>query len=141
MLMAYVDGELEPADRQRLEEHLEQCDDCRQGLEEHRSLQEELAMVTFKEPTEEELERYWANVYNRMERRLGWLLFSIGIIVLLCYGAFKLIESFLSNPAVSFALKVGVVAVVFGGIILLVSLVRERMTVSKVDKYTREVKR
>ena len=98
-------------------------------------------MIKFKEPSDAELERYWSRIYNRLERGVGWILFSLGAIVLICWGAFEAIEEMIQDPGISLALKVGVVALIVGGAILLVSAVRERLTVRKTDKYSREVER
>ena len=141
ILTAYVDGELSSEERARFERHLADCPECRRELAGHAKLKEELDMLAFKEPTDVEIERYWRGIYNRLERGIGWVAFSIGAIILLCYGAFKLIEETIRDPNISVLLKVGVVAGVFGGVILLVSLLRERLTLRKVDKYSKEVDR
>ena len=140
-ITAYVDGELEPLERTRFEQHLETCDACRRELAETKTLKEELDMMTFKEPSDAALQRYWQSVYNRLERGLGWILFSVGAILLLCYGGFKLVEEIVRDPTISVVLKAGVVALVFGVVILFVSLLRERLTVCKVDRYSKEIER
>ena len=98
-------------------------------------------MIKFKEPSDAELERYWRSVYNRLERGVAWILFSLGAIVVICWGAFLAIEEMIKDPAISIVLKVGVVALIVGGVVLFVSLVRERLTLRKTDKYSREVER
>jgi predicted anti-sigma-YlaC factor YlaD len=141
LITGYLDGELADEDRRRLEDHLGTCDTCARELEAMKRLKEDLAMMRFKEPSDVELERYWQGVYNRLERGLGWILFSAGAIILLCYGAFRLIEGLIADPTVSLALKVGVVALTFGVIVLFVSLLRERLAVRKVDRYSKEIDR
>jgi predicted anti-sigma-YlaC factor YlaD len=141
MISAYADGELTPDQRERLESHLSACDACKRELAEVRALKKELDMIKFTEPTDEQLERYWSSVYNRLERGAGWVLFSIGAIVLLCYGGFKLVEEVVRDPAIAWWVKGGVLALVFGLAVLFVSLLRERLAVRKVDKYSREVER
>ena len=141
MAGAYLDGELPEEDRRRFEEHLASCDACRTELAELKRLTEDLNMMRFKEPGDEELQRYWAGVYNRLERGIGWILLSAGAILTLCYGAFKIIEEMIRDPAVSVILKVGVCALIAGLVVLFVSLLRERLVVRKVDRYSREVER
>ncbi|HUX01154.1 MAG TPA: zf-HC2 domain-containing protein [Phycisphaerae bacterium] len=140
-ISAYVDGELEAEERARFQEHLATCGSCRRELADIAALKEELDMMTFEEPSDAALHRYWCSVYNRLERGLGWILFSFGAIVLLCYGGFKLVEEVVRDPAISWIVRAGVVGLVFGLVILFVSLARERLTVSKTDRYSREVKR
>ena len=141
MLTGYVDGELPAELRAALEQHLDGCEACNRELASLSRLKEELAMMKFKEPTDVELERYWHSVYNRLERGLGWVLFSLGAIIVLCYGGFKLVEEIVRDPGVAVLLKVGIVALVFGTVILFVSLLRERLAVVKVDRYSKEVER
>ena len=141
MLTGYVDGELSAEQRARVEEHLAGCAGCRREAEQLRRLGEELSHMEFAEPSDEELERYWQGVYNRLERGVGWVLLSLGSIVLLCYGGFRLVDSLVRDPAVSVVLKVGVLALVFGAAVLFVSLLRERLAVRKVDRYSKGVKR
>ncbi len=141
MLTGYVDGELSAEQRAALERHLAGCKACKRDLASLSRLKEELAMIRFREPSDVELERYWHSVYNRIERGLGWVLFSLGAIIVLCYGGFKLVEGVIKDPSVAALLKVGVVALVFGAVILFVSLLRERLAVVKVDRYSKEVQR
>ncbi len=141
MLTAYIDGELPDSQRQKLQEHLDGCETCRSQLQAYRRLKEDLDMIQFKEPTDAELQRYWQGIYNRLERGVGWMLFSAGAIVLLCYGVFKLLETLIRNPTVEWILKVGAVAMVFGLVVLFVSILRERLSLRKVDKYSREVEK
>jgi len=141
MASAYLDGELADDDRRRFEDHLAACDACRQELAELKRLTEDLDMMQFKEPGDEELARYWSGVYNRLERGLGWILFSVGAILTLCYGAFRIIENLIRDETVSNVLKVGVCALIAGLVVLFVSLLRERLVVRKVDRYSKEVDR
>ena len=141
LITGYLDGELSADDRARLEGHLAACQTCARELADLRRLKEELAMVKFREPTDAELARYWAGVYNRLERGIGWVLFSAGAIVVLCYGAFRLIEALLADSTVSLVLKVGVCALAFGAVVLFVSLLRERLTVRRSDRYSKEIDR
>ena len=137
----YCDGELPADQRQRVEDHLAGCETCRAELANLQALEEKLAMIEFAEPTDAGLELYWRGVYNRLERGVGWILLSIGAIIVLCYGGFKLIEEIVRDPSIALVFKFGFIALVFGAVILFVSLLRERLAVRKADRYSREIKR
>jgi len=141
LLMGFMDGELAPGERQEFEQHLAGCRDCSAELEEFRKLKEVTDMVRFGEPEDKVWDVYWQGIYNRIERGVGWILASIGAVLLLAFGAFKLIETLLTDPTVSLILKIGVSALLLGLVLLLVSLVRERIFGLKYDRYSREVKR
>ncbi len=141
LISAYADGELDGADRDRVRRHLDECDACRREYDATVELKEELDMIRFTEPTDAELDRYWKSVYNRLERGVGWAMFSLGTVALLCYGGFRLVEAVIRDPQLAWWVKGGVVAAVFGLAILLVSVARERLAVRKADRYSREVQR
>ncbi len=141
LLTGYIDGELTETQQGDLQEHLDCCPNCRQELAQLKSLSEELAMLKFYEPTDAELERYWSGVYNRLERGLGWVFFSIGSIVLLSYGSFKMIEQLIADPTVALAVKIGTVALMLGLVMLFISILRERLQVRRADKYSKEIER
>ncbi len=141
MIMGYLDDELPKEERESLEDHMRTCDGCRKEHEGFAELKEGLAMIKFKEPTDAELERYWRGIYNRLERGLAWILFSVGAIIVLCYGAFKLLEEMVKDLGIALVLKIGVGALVLGGVVLFVSVLRERLAVQAKDKYSKEVER
>lgn len=141
LMMGYLDDELEPEVCSRVEAHLAECADCRRELEQFRRMKEDLNMVKFKEPSDAELERYWSHIYNRLERGIGWIMLSLGAIILLSYGGFKLVEEVVKDPEIGLLIKVGILALVFGVVVLFVSLLRERLALLKTDKYSKEVER
>ena len=136
-----MDDELDAAELQQLERHLQTCESCRRELAELVEIKENLAMIRFKEPLDVELDRYWSSVYNRLERGVGWLCFSLGAILLLCWGALEIIEEMLLDPTLSLVVKTGTVALIVGTVILFVSLLRERLMIQRQDKYSREIQR
>jgi len=141
LIGAHLDGELAPGQAEAVASHLAGCEACRRERAELAALKENLGMIRFKEPTDAELERYWSSVYNRLERAAGWVLLSAGAILLGCWGAFKLVEQLVRDPHVALAVKIGVVALLFGLVVLVVSVLRERLTVRRSDRYSREVQR
>ena len=141
LLMALLDGELAPAERAELETHLADCRECRAELDGFRRLKEVTDMVRFEEPDDAVWASYWHGIYNRLERGLGWILLSLGAIVLLAYGTFRLVEGLFADPTVALLVKVGVGAGLLGIVVLVVSLVRERLFGLRSDRYSREVRR
>ena len=141
LITGYLDGELSDEQRTALEVHLADCQGCQRELAEERELKAGLETVTFREPGDDELERFWQGVYNRAERGVGWVLLTIGAIALLSFGAIMLIGKLFADSGISWIVKIGVVAVMAGVVLLFVSILRERLTVRKTDKYSKEVMR
>ena len=69
---------------------------------------------------------------------IGWMLFSIGAIILLCFGMYEIFAELYADPAAPLWLKIGLTTLCGGAIFLLVSFARERLFAFKRDRY-REV--
>lgn len=54
---------------------------------------------------------------------LGLILFSLGIVILVGFSLYK----FFQNPTIPIIIRYGIVAVIWGTIIILISLIRERL--------------
>jgi predicted anti-sigma-YlaC factor YlaD len=137
LLMGYLDGELTGLEIQRIEEHLRNCSDCAAELEGFRRLKEVTQNMRVVIPDDKYWEQYWSNIYNRLERRAGWILISIGSILLISYGIYYLLSRLLLQGDIPLVVRIGVVALVVGFCTLVVSALRERIFLSKSDKYER----
>ncbi len=140
LLLRVVDGVASDAERAEFEAYVRSCDECRREFGEFKNLEELMSTVKLKDLSEDARTAYWHAFYNRLERGTGWILLSLGAILLLGFGGFMLIREFVINSTVSIILKVGVCAVLGGFVILLVSVLKERLFVRKYDKYSKEVK-
>ena len=140
LLLRVVDGVATDAERAEFSAHIRSCEECRREYGEFKDLEELMATIKLKDLSEDARAAYWHSLYNRLERGLGWILLSIGVILVLGFGGFWLIREFIINPTVSVILKIGVCAVLLGFIVLLVSVLKERLFVRRYDKYSKEVK-
>ena len=140
LMMAYLDGELDDAQKRALQDHLDACRQCSEELNEFKSLKTMTDDIALVEPEDRIWQHYWDNVYNRIERGVGWIFFSIAAICLVLYGGFKLIEEIVADPAIGFFLKITLFILILGLAILLVSVLRERLYFWKRDRY-RDVRR
>jgi len=134
-MMAYLDNELNDEQKRAFEAHLASCPRCTQELEEFKTLKQITDGVKLVEPEERLWQQYWGSVYNRIERGIGWVVFSVAGILLLIYGGFTAIENVIKDPSVGVLLKVGLVALLVGLAILFVSVVRERIFFWSKDRY------
>lgn len=141
LLMGLLDNELSRKEKTSLEIHLKECLECRRELKEFERVKGVVKSMKYKELPDEVWEKYWSKVYNRLERGLGWILVSIGAMILLFYGGFKAIEELVKDPTIAVFLKVAILILLVGLVILFVSVVRERIFTYKRDKYAKEVKR
>ncbi len=140
LLMGYLDNELSDEQRNRFEEHLAGCPECAGELKEFQKLKAITDEVTLVEPEDRIWQDYWNGIYNRIERNVGWIIFSVAAILLTIYGGFKLIEKIVTDATVGMLLKLGLLALIVGLAILFVSVLRERMYFWSKDRY-RNVRR
>ena len=135
LMMAYLDSELDDTQNKMLQEHLAQCPQCSKELEEFKSLKSMTDNITLSQPEDQVWQRYWDNVYNRLERGMGWMLMSAAGICLGVFCGFKAIECIVIDPSVSLFLKVTLLVLILGLSILLISIMRERLYFWKNDRY------
>ena len=140
IMMGYLDNELSNEQRRQFEEHLTGCSECKAELKEFRKLKDITDEVTLVEPEDKIWQDYWSGVYNRIERSVGWIVFSVAAILLAIYGGFKLIEDIITDPTTGILLKAGLLVLIVGLAILLVSVSRERLHIWQKDRY-RNVRR
>lgn len=135
LLMSYLDDELSDEQRRQFEEHLAGCPDCAGELEEFKKLKAITDEVALVEPEDRIWQDYWSNIYNRIERGIGWIVFSVAAVALIIYGGFRAIEDLIQNTSVEITLKVGLLALIAGLAVLFVSALRERLYFWKRDRY------
>lgn len=137
LLMGYLDEELTDAEILRVENHLKECRECSLELENFRRLKGATRDMRVLMPDEKYWEDYWSHVYNRLERRIGWILTSLGAILLASYGLYKILARFVLSPNIPWIIRLGIMALVVGMCALIVSVLRERLFLYKSDKYER----
>ncbi len=85
-------------------------------------------------------EEYMDSVYRRVERGIGWILFSVGAIVVLSYGVWRGVQELVGDVTIPWYVKAGVLALSIGIVVLAVSVFREKFFVFRDDPY-RKVRR
>ena len=135
LLLPYLEGKVSEEEKIIIEEHLKVCDECKREIKEYENLEEGLKMMKLKEPSKEVWDNYWFSVYNRIERKLGWIFLSIGAIIILFFGAYQFIDELVEDPQTPLILKIGIIALTFGGAVLFVSILREQLFARKKERY------
>jgi len=140
LMMGYLDNELSKEEKTIVEEHLRNCSVCSKELEGFKELKEVTKEMELVDPEDKIWEQYWSGIYNRIERGIGWILLSIGGIILLIYGGYKAVENLIADPTVGIILKIAILFSIGGIATLLISVLRERLYFWKKDRY-RHVRR
>jgi hypothetical protein len=90
-------------------------------------------------PPEEVWDRYWTTTYRRAERGIAWLLVIAGGLVLAGYWIWHVVEALLADTGTPLFLRAAIAAVAIGALILVVSVVREKIFTARRDPYQKEV--
>lgn len=98
-------------------------------------LKEVTAGMTLRRPPDEVWDSYWGGVYRRIERGIGWILTSVGAIVVLSYGVWQAVRDLVADATLPVVIKVAILALIVGLIVLLVSVIREKLFVRRRDPY------
>jgi anti-sigma factor RsiW len=139
-ISGYLDDELTPEERVAFERQVARDPDLARELEAMRAMKEVTSGMRLRDLPDQVWDHYWEGTYNRIERGIGWLLLSIGAIVLLAGGLYELALALLRDTVDPWWVRLAVGAVSGGLAVLLISVIRERLFMFKRDPY-REVKR
>lgn len=140
LLMRALDDELDAAERIELERLLLDDPEAKQEWERLSRLKEVTGNMKLRKPPEEMWDGYWTSVYSRLERGLAWILVSIGAIVLGSWGAWAGVRDLMSDADLPTYVRWSILALIVGLVMLLVSVLRHRVFVSKSDPY-KEIER
>lgn len=143
LLMAAIDDELTPEDRRELEGLAAQLPAVREEWDRLAKVKSVTQTMTWKEPAVETWDRYWGNVYNRTERKIAWLLVLGGALVLSGWALWETVPAWFSSiwedESMPIAVRIATVTAALGGLLLVVSVVREQLTIKRTDPYDKGV--
>lgn len=134
-LMRALDGELDAAERAAFEARL--ADDPKLREEWRRLSRAREVTMGFKlrHPPEEVWDGYWTSVYSRTERGLGWILVSLGVMVVAGWAVWTWVGGLLADTSMPMIVRLGILSMFLGLVILAVSVVRHRINVLRTDPY------
>ena len=127
LLSAYVDGELNSQDVDRVEAHLADNKESRREVDRLRQFNQVTDSLRLKEAPAEEWERFWSSFVNRAERSIGWILLTVGLAIIGIWSLYNLLATLVASDALPLYVKGGIFAAAAGVLILLFSVVRERI--------------
>lgn len=136
----FFDNDLSESEKQEFESLLKNNKTFLVEFEEQKRIKEVMSKMRMRNPGRELWDGYWESIYNRVERGIAWLAIAIGGLILLGFAAFRAAEAFMHETELPVLVKAGILILLFGFLVLIVSLIRERYFVHKKDKY-KEIQR
>ncbi|ALO44992.1 anti-sigma factor family protein [Pseudohongiella spirulinae] len=134
-MMAELDGETTPTQQEEIQRWIQADPALREEYGRLKQLRGLTMKTTLKQPPPALWDSYWQGVYRRLERGLGWILFSVGAIVLTAFGLWEMSQEWLSDSSIPIWVRIGGVSLALGLVILLVSVIREKIFLHKNERY------
>ena len=135
LMMRALDDELTATEREQFESALAEQPELRAEWERLSRAREVTMGMELRNPPEEMWDGYWTSVYSRVERSAGWLLVSFGVIVVGGWAVWHWIGALLEDTATPAVVRYSMIGLFVGILILMVSVTRHRLNVSKTDPY------
>ncbi len=136
LITKYIDGF---AKEEEIKKIIEENPEIIEEIKELKELKEVINMLKPVDP-DRKWEDFTKSLYSRIERSIGWIFLSIGLIITISFGLIQFIQELLKDTELPLYFKIGIFSLVFGIVVLIVSLLRERIFMSRYDKY-KEVER
>lgn len=127
-LMRYLDGELSPDERERVETELAGSTELQREVAIYRALKADFQELSFHPATYHR--SVWDQVNTRVTRPIGWMLILTGVVVWMIYGAYV----FAASPVDPWE-KLATGAVAIGILMLFASVIWERYREWDKDPY------
>jgi hypothetical protein len=127
-LMRYVDGELSPDERARVEGELATSTELQRDVAIYRAMKADFQDLSFHPATYRR--SVWDNVNVRVTRPIGWILLVAGAVVWMTYGVYV----FATSPVDPWE-KLATGAVAIGILMLFASVIWERYREWDKDPY------
>lgn len=127
-LMRYLDGEMSPEERARTEAELARSTELQRELALYESLKADIQGLSFHPVTYRA--SVWDRVNARVNRPVGWGFLVVGLTMWLGYGSYVFATSSVSRWQ-----KLGTGGVAIGILVLLASVIWERLRDLETDPY------
>ena len=126
-LMRYLDGEVGPEERNRIERSVESSTELRRELAVYRAMKDDLQTLKLNGGSNDSI---WNAVNRNLTRPLGWILLVVGSMVWAAYGVYLYLnsEAFLWEKLATSGVGIGI-------LLLLASVIWERYRVWLTDPY------
>lgn len=131
LISGYIDHELNQQDRQRVRVHIESCDQCRAVYEDLLVIKQELGNLQYPECEEAQLDKIIREPVAKGMVIVGWFILVIGFVGFMVWQLF----TFYTEPGIPTWAKIGVFLIEAGVLLLLGSVLRQRIIALKTDKY------
>jgi hypothetical protein len=130
-----LDGELSPEEEKNILRHVRVCKKCSEEYRDLKNLEYSMKKVQLPDFPDAVWDEHWSQVYNRLERGVGYILLSLGVMFLMGYVLFWAVDCWFCDASVPIIVRLGVGLGCLGVVVLVVSTVREKILMRRYDQY------
>jgi len=135
LIERYFDEQLSAVEKEEFESLLQNNKELQKEFEEQKQIKEVLKKMSLKNPSRDIWDGYWLGIYNKIERGLSWIAIFVGALIFFGYVSFEAVNAFINSTHTPPLVKTGIGILFFGVLVLIFSLIREKIFTSKHDKY------
>jgi len=136
LLMGYLDDELSPDETKRIEAHLSECKECAEELERYKKLNDIVQPLDFVTIEDKLMENYWSKGVRKIERNLAMFFLFAGLSILTGFGIVQIVIKVWYAADIPLLIKISIFVSLAGGAALLLSILREKLFLSKKQRYS-----
>ncbi len=131
LICKVVDGTATSEEEKIMNELKEKNPEVQAELDAQKRAVDSIRSVGLPELDDSLRKQFVSGVYNKLERKTGWILSAFGIALVLGYGVYE----FMTEPDIHTVYRIGIAAIIIGFGLLFSSILRVRMKLRKHDKY------
>ena len=133
LVLKALDAALSAGDERELQRLIADNAELRREFEQLQRTEEVARTMMLRRAPDSVWQGYWLSVYSRIERGIGWVLLSVGVLV--GYGLWQLAGALFRDAGVPAFVTIAVMAVLLGLVVLFLSVLREKLVVRRHDPH------
>ena len=132
-LSGFLDNELSQQESQRVSVHLNQCADCASTFKQLQKIQGAVSDTHYPDLEQQKMQAILQDLTSRRMFDFAWFAMATGVLMLVVFGVYH----FWLDPSISLFEKLAISLIWGGGIGLFLTVLRQRLIISKTDKYSK----
>jgi hypothetical protein len=132
-LSGFLDGELSQQEAQRISVHLSQCASCSQTYEQLKQIQGAVSETFYPNMEQQKMHAVLQDLTSRRMFDFAWFAIVSGVLISIVFGVYH----FFLDSSIPLYGKIVMSLIWGGGIGLFLTVLRQRLIISKTDKYNK----
>jgi hypothetical protein len=135
LMMKALDNELDEKEEIRFNQLISENEQFKMEWKSFQKMKNISKSIPFKNIEPEDWDIYWQKIYNKIERKAAWVFLIFGFVIVAAFGFYHFLQELFFHSEINLFLKIAIISFIIGVFILFISVVRERLTLRKTDKY------